>query len=704
MQSVISAIGATLGAVMRLCYSMVGNYGLAIVLFTFISKVILLPVSIWVHRNGLKVVRMQPEINRLHIDHYGDRDAIAEGQAALYKREKYNPLASLVPLAVQIVILMGVIEVIYHPLNYLLGMSGDCIRAYLSAGQSLFGIDPASSQAQLRLLRLIGQGEGAALTAQVPAAWQASLSTLEGFNIRFLGVDLTWIASEMGIVFLLIPLATGCSALLLSLVQNRLNPLQHEQNAGMQWGTAAFTVGISLYLGYFVPAGVALYWICSNLFTILQQLLLNRLIDPKKAVDYRALEESRAELEELKNLGTGADPREDRRLRRREKEDYKRFFSVANKHLVFYSESNGFYKYFGPVLDEIFARSNVTVHYITSDPNDGVFALAQSNPRLKAYYIGQRRLITLFMRMDADVVVMTMTDLENYHYKRSYVRKDIRYVYMFHYPLSTHMVVHTGAFDHYDEILCVGEFQIPEIRRSEELGGLPPKRLEVCGYCQLDSLYKAYAAMGSARGPRPRVLIAPSWQEDNILDSCIDALLNSVLGCGWDVNVRPHPEYMKRYKPRMDQLMARWKDYAGDDLTFETDFTSNESIYASDVVITDWSGTSAEFSFVTLRPCLFINTPPKINNPDYGKLGIEPQELRLRGLIGVQLEMGQVDRACEVVRDILDDAEGWTERIRGIRDELIANFPDSAPVSAKAILNAVIEQQKKRGAREETQR
>ena len=218
MQTIITAIGTALGAIMRVCYQAVNNYGLAIVLFTLVSKVILLPVSIWVHKNGLKVVRMQPEINRLNIKHFGDKDAIAEGQAELYKREKYNPLASLVPLAVQIVILMGVIEVIYHPLTYLLHMDGACVNAWLTAGQSLFNIDAAANPAQLRLLSLIQQGQGPALSAQVPEAWRSVLTTLEGFNTRFLGVDLTWIAAEMGAMFLLIPIVTGLSALLLSLI------------------------------------------------------------------------------------------------------------------------------------------------------------------------------------------------------------------------------------------------------------------------------------------------------------------------------------------------------------------------------------------------------------------------------------------------------------------------------------------------------
>lgn len=696
MGTVISALGVVFGAVMGFCYTLVRDYGLSIILFTLLSKVILLPVSIWTHKNGLKVIRMQPEINRLKVKFYGDKDTIAEKQAELYKREKYNPMASLFPLAIQIIILMGIIEVIYHPLTYLLHMDKACVDAYLAAGQKLFGMDPTANPAQLRLLGLVGQGEGAALAAAVPETWQPSLTILEGFNTCFLGVDLTWIASEMAVIYILIPIVTGISALVLALVQNRLNPLQREQNAGMQWGTMAFSVGISLFLGYYVPAGVALYWIASNLMTIVQQLVLNKLIDPRNVVDYELLEESRKELQNLMNLGESGDSKEDKALKKREKEDFKRFFSIVNKHLVFYSESNGFYKYFGPVLEEIFQKSNLTIHYITSDPNDQVFELAKANPKLMAYYIGPRKLITLMLKMDADVVVMTMSDLENYHYKRSYVRKDIRYIYMFHYPLSTHMVLHTGALDHYDEILCVGEFQIPEIRKSEELAGLPAKQLEVCGYCQLDSLYKSYLEMERKEEDGTRVLIAPSWQEDNILDSCIDELLKGLLGHGWRVRVRPHPEYMKRYKPRMDSIIERWQTYDGDDLEFETDFTSNESIYASDVVITDWSGTATEFSFITLRPCIFINTPPKINNPDYVKLGIEPQELRLRNMIGIPVEIKEAGQAGEYVQKLLDHSTEWSDRIRNVRNDLIANFPDSAKVSARAILHAVVEQQKKR--------
>ena len=150
---------------------------------------------------------------------------------------------------------------------------------------------------------------------------------------------------------------------------------------------------------------------------------------------------------------------------------------------------------------------------------------------------------------------------------------------------------------------------------------------------------------------------------------------------------------MKRYKPRMDAIIRRWESRGCGDLVFETAFTSNESISGSDVVITDWSGTATEFSFVTLRPCIFVDTPPKINNPEYVQLGIEPQEFRLRNEIGIRIRPDHPEQLAESIRSLLRDASGWRERIEKIRTELIANFPDSAGVSAREILRAVMEQE-----------
>ena len=81
---------------MDFCYDICGNYGWAIVLFTILSKIVQIPISVWLQYNSIKMVKMQPEINFLKAEHFGDKDAIAEGESAIYKKYRYNPLASVV--------------------------------------------------------------------------------------------------------------------------------------------------------------------------------------------------------------------------------------------------------------------------------------------------------------------------------------------------------------------------------------------------------------------------------------------------------------------------------------------------------------------------------------------------------------------------------------------------------------------------------
>lgn len=683
MNTIISLLGVPLGHIMRLCYALVKSYGPAILLFTLITKIILLPVGIWVHKNAIKIVRIQPDLNFAKAKYFGDADAIAEEQGKLYKREGYNPLASLIPLFIQIVLLMGLVDVIYHPFNHLLHMDESAISALVQLTCTLTGADIASSSIQLRVISAVQSGQYAAEFAalNLPEAIEA----ITALKTTFLGVDLGLIPSVAGGLMWLLPLLAGLSAYLLCVAQNHSNVLQSEQGKANQYGTMALSVGLSLYLGAFVPAGVAIYWMAGNLLAIAQLYILNAVISPKKYVDYERLEASKKELAALQSVGAER-THEDKA---REKADYKRFFSIANKHLVFYSEGSGFYKYFESTINELLRRSNVVIHYITSDPKDQIFDIARGNERIQPYYIGEKKLITLFMKMDADVVVMTMPGIDTYHYKRSYVRKDITYIYMFHYPLSTHMVLHTGALDHFDQVLCVGEFQFDEIRAAEKLYGTREKKLIACGYGQLEKLYDAYQQMDKSSRTRPQILIAPSWQQDNILDTCIDDMLTSLLGKGYDIIVRPHPEYKKRYKARLDALVSRWQDYKGDDLRFETDFAGNDTIYGSDVVITDWSGTAFEFSFVTLRPCVFIDTPPKINNPDYKKIGIEPLEFSLRNRVGVSVKPEDVSSIHERIASVLADGDRYADEIRHIRDTHISNFGSSAKANYRAIMDAV---------------
>ena len=627
----MSVLAQLFGNLFSFSYQFVSNYIFAMILFTIITKVILLPVSIWTQKNGIKLVQMQPELNAIKVKYFGDKETIGDETAALHKKHKYNAFVDVIPLCIQIAILLCIIDVVRYP-------------------------------------------EYASLTYS---------------NMNVAGILFYVYPYQQGGLYWTMPLWAGLSAFILSMAQNKMNPLQNSQSRNSQLGTMAMSVGISLVLGAFVPMGVGLYWICSNLLTIPVQLVLNIIMNPKKYVDYTLLEESQRELNALQHIGEHDEKR--KQYAKKEKADYKRFFSVANKHIVFYSENNGFYKYFENTIDYLLANSNLTIHYITSDPNDTIFEKEKQNPRIRGYYIGEKRLITLMMKLEVDMVVMTMSDLENYHIKRSYVKKDTEYVYMFHYPLSTHMVLHTGALDHYDTILCVGEFQFAEIRKQEELENLPAKKLIACGYGQLEKLQKQYDAMTPVVRNRHKILVAPSWQADNILDSCLDALLEELLGKGAEVVVRPHPEYVKRYKVKMDAIVKRYEAYRGDDLTFELDFTSNTSIFDSDVVITDWSGTAYEFAFVTGKPAVFVDTPMKVNNPDYVKLGIEPLEISLRSQVGIRLNPNRLQGCYQQIAELLENQEIYIAHNLELRNKYIANYGNSGEVAGSYIIRSLQE-------------
>ena len=67
MNKILELLGVPLCWLMQRCYDLVGSYVIAIVIFTALTKIILLPVSMWVQRNGIAMVRLMPELNRLKI-------------------------------------------------------------------------------------------------------------------------------------------------------------------------------------------------------------------------------------------------------------------------------------------------------------------------------------------------------------------------------------------------------------------------------------------------------------------------------------------------------------------------------------------------------------------------------------------------------------------------------------------------------------
>ncbi|MCD8321971.1 MAG: membrane protein insertase YidC [Oscillospiraceae bacterium] len=625
----IDFLAKIFGYVMDLCYAIVPNYVVAIALFTLITKIILMPVSLWTNRNGLKMVALMPELNRIKAQYYGDREKIGDEQAALYKKKHYRPLLSTIPLIVQIIILLGMIGVIHTVTDT--------------------GAAPA--------LGLIPMTDG---------GW-------------------TW----------LMPLGAGLAAVVLSFAQNHINPLQREQSKAEQLSSNGVSVGISLVLGVFVSTGVALYWIYSNLFSILVQLACNAIMPPKKYVDYDELETSRKELEALDQFGQT----QTKELKKRERADYKRFFHVANKRLVFYSEASGFYKYFQNTIESLLARTNVVINYVTSDPDDQIFALAEKEPRIQPYYIGERRMITLFMKMDADIVVMTMPDLDTYHFKRSYVRKDVEYVYMFHGIFSGLVTLRKGALDHFDTLLTPTPGFEVEMRGWNEKMGLPNQKMVPCGYGVIDNMAAEYDRMEKRENPVKTVLIAPSWQADNILDSCLADLVEPLLAAGFDVTVRPHPQYIRRFPQRLEKLIHDCEGYDKERFRFQLNFSSNETVFSSDVLVTDWSNIGCEYALATKKPVMYINTPMKRVNEAWTDEDIArcAPDAKLRDVMGAALEVADVrDKAAATALDMIENRAAYAQTLETVRQEKLYHFGESGKYAADYLISRMLENQKKK--------
>lgn len=139
--------------------------------------------------------------------------------------------------------------------------------------------------------------------------------------------------------------------------------------------------------------------------------------------------------------------------------------------------------------------------------------------------------------------------------------------------------------------------------------------------------------------------------------------------------------------------------YAGrDDIEIQTDFSSNSTVFDSDLLITDWSDISWEFAFTTKKPVLFINTPMKVMNPDWQKIAEVPLNIALRDVIGRSLEVDEIDKAGDTVLEMLGQQEQYREQIDRAMHEYVYNIGSSTRIGAKYIIGAI---QKKAQQRKE---
>ncbi|RYY40400.1 MAG: hypothetical protein EOO08_04505 [Chitinophagaceae bacterium] len=328
---------------------------------------------------------------------------------------------------------------------------------------------------------------------------------------------------------------------------------------------------------------------------------------------------------------------------------------VAREYnFIFYSEGAHYHQYLGHLWDALVELKKYSLCYITSDAKDPV--LSQQRDGIDVFCL-RSTLMFVFPRLRAKAMVLTMPNLGLHGYKRS--PKVGKYVYVFHALVSSHQQYHEQAFDHYDALFCCGPYHEAEARKAESLRGFAPRTLVPYGYPLLGAI-----AQGPVLAGEKCVLVAPSWHPEGILSTCIEPLLEQLLTLALPVLIRPHPEFRKREPKKMASLEAMIRRNA--QLRLDTAPDVLTTLASAELLVTDRSGIALEYAFGRKRPVLFIDTPPKVYNKNFGLVGLEPVEDRLRPQLGVCVSAQKLTEVPSAARFLLTNAEDWREKMAAL--------------------------------------
>ncbi len=282
----MSILYRAFGWLLNFIYGFVSNYGVSIILFTILTKVILFPLSLKQQKSMVKMQQVQPRLKEIQEKYKTDQQRQSEEMMKLYKEHGVNPMGGCLPLLIQLPILFALYRVMYQPLTYMLGYGAEKINALAAK----FGI--AMDNARM---------------AEIAVAKAGNL-----IDFGFFGLDLSGAPSITAPSLLwIIPITAALTTFLSSKVTTAMNKSKNtepekprrvlsaepSQNKGNTDSTQSMTNSMNimmpimtLWITFTVPAALGLYWTISNVFTMLQQLILNKVYGPKYKEEVDALE------------------------------------------------------------------------------------------------------------------------------------------------------------------------------------------------------------------------------------------------------------------------------------------------------------------------------------------------------------------------------------------------------------------------------
>lgn len=276
MNWLTNIIGVPLGWIMWLLYSVIQNYGIVLILFTILVKALMFPLSVKQQKATAKMSVFQPKIQEIQKKYEKNKEKQQEEMMKLYETHGYNPMSGCLPMLLPFIILFGLIDVIYRPLTHILHIGSDVIS---KATELLAGAGIANTgRPELDILTHINDP---VLTNGLAAD---VVSKIQNFDYSLFGIDLSVVPTWAWNWFLLIPILSGVTAFLVSMVSMKMNPAANQQAAGM--GAMKIMMYImplfSVWIAFSVPVGVGFYWILSNVLSGVQSVILYKVYSPEK--------------------------------------------------------------------------------------------------------------------------------------------------------------------------------------------------------------------------------------------------------------------------------------------------------------------------------------------------------------------------------------------------------------------------------------
>lgn len=293
------------GYVLKFLYDIVGNYGWAIILFSVLVKVIMIPISMKQQKTMKKNEKIQQELKQIQFKYKNEPEKLNQEMMALYKREGMSPFSGCLSSIVQIILLFSVFLLVRQPLTYMVKMDANVISKMenLVTEQQEGNKNAYAEIAVIQYIRNLENEESVSKDEDFDIKEYAEQADL---NMDFLGIDLSQVPTRnlTDIKVLIIPILyvmSSFASIRLSMVTNKkkkeeklitdgneqeeekYNPME-DANKTMVWMMPIMSVSIAAI----APLGLALYWLMNNILMIAERLVFNKMLKKEEEAEKNA--------------------------------------------------------------------------------------------------------------------------------------------------------------------------------------------------------------------------------------------------------------------------------------------------------------------------------------------------------------------------------------------------------------------------------